>query len=103
MNRYIISPIASRDLEEIIDYFTKQDIDAGERFVAEFNKKCRNLMQFPNLGRSYADLAPLLRGISLEKYIIFIFYKPANDRIEIVRVVSGYRDLPALFSLPDAP
>jgi toxin ParE1/3/4 len=101
MSRYIISPTASRDLEEIIDYFTERDINAGERFVAEFNKRCRNLIQFPNLGRSYADLAPLLRGISLDGYIIF--YKPANDEIEIVRVVSGYRDLPALFSLPDAP
>jgi toxin ParE1/3/4 len=101
MSRYIISPTASRDLEEIIDYFTERDINAGEHFVAEFNKRCRNLIQFPNLGRSYADLTPLLRGISLDGYIIF--YKPANDEIEIVRVVSGYRDLPALFSLPDAP
>lgn len=101
MSRYIISPTASRDVEEIIDYFTERDIDAGECFVTEFNKKCRNLVQFPNLGRSYADLAPLLRGISLDGYIIF--YKPADNGIEIVRVVSGYRDLPALFSPPDAP
>ena len=101
MSRYIISPTASRDLEEIIYYFTQRDIDAGERFIAKFNKKCRNLVQFPNLGRSYADLEPSLKGISLDGYIIL--YKPADDGIEIVRVLSGYRDLPALFSPPDAP
>lgn len=101
MSRYIISPTASRDLEEIIDYFAERDIDAGERFIGEFNNKCRNLVQFPNLGRSYADLATSLRGMALDGYIVF--YKPADDGIEIVRVVSGYRDLPTLFSTPDAP
>ena len=101
MNRYIISPTASQDLDEIIDYLAARDIDAGERFITEFNKKCRNLVQFPNLGRSYTELAPSLRGLALDGYIIF--YKPTDDGIEIVRVVSGYRDLPILFSPPDAP
>jgi plasmid stabilization system protein ParE len=32
MSRYIISPSASRDLEDIIDYLSEQSIDAGEQF-----------------------------------------------------------------------
>lgn len=39
MKRYIISPEANQDLEEIIDYFLSRNIDAGERFVGKFNKK----------------------------------------------------------------
>ncbi len=35
----MISPEASRDLSEIIDYFVTRNIDAGERFVDEFEKK----------------------------------------------------------------
>jgi toxin ParE1/3/4 len=42
MKQHIISPEASQDLEEIIDYFTNRNIDAGERFIDEFNKKCRS-------------------------------------------------------------
>lgn len=96
MSRYIISPAASQDLDEIIDTFLQGSIEAGERFLEKFNRKCRNLIQFPQMGRSYEDLAPGLRGIPLEGYIIL--YRLAGGGIEIVRVVSGYRDLPALFS-----
>ncbi|WP_333372805.1 type II toxin-antitoxin system RelE/ParE family toxin [Microcoleus sp. N9_B4] len=53
MSRYIISPEASRDLNEITDYFATRNIDAGEQFVEDFDKKCRNLVKFPNIGRSY--------------------------------------------------
>lgn len=35
MKMHIISPEASRDLSEIIDYFVTKNIDAGERFVDE--------------------------------------------------------------------
>jgi toxin ParE1/3/4 len=38
MKIHIISPEANRDLSEIIDYFANRNIDAGERFVDEFEK-----------------------------------------------------------------
>ena len=47
------------------------------------------------MGRSYSDIKDYLRGISLEGYIIF--YRVTNNGIEILRVVSGYRDYPSLF------
>ncbi|NJO64860.1 MAG: type II toxin-antitoxin system RelE/ParE family toxin [Richelia sp. RM2_1_2] len=95
MKQHIISPEANKDLQEIIDYFTSRNIDAGERFVDEFNKKCKYLANFPNMGRSYADIKDYLRGISLDGYIIF--YRVIDNGIEILRVVSGYRDYPSLF------
>jgi toxin ParE1/3/4 len=93
---YIISPEASRDLVEIIDYFANRNIiDAGERFVDEFEKKCKYIANLPNMGRSYSNIKPDLRGVPLEGYVIL--YRVINDGIEIVRVVSGYRDLESLF------
>lgn len=38
-----------------------------------------------------------MRGLPLDGYIIF--YQNINDGIEIVRIVSGKRDLKALFAL----
>ena len=96
MKQHIISPEANKDLSEIIDYFTSRNIDAGERFIDEFNKKCRYLANFPNMGRSYSDIKDYLRGISLEGYIIF--YRVTDSGVEILRVVSGYRDYPSLFA-----
>lgn len=95
MKHYIISQPAIKDLEEIIDYFSSHNLEAGERFINEFEKKCKYLANFPNMGRSYDDIKPSLRGLSLASYIIF--YRVIDDVIEIIRVVSGYRDLESLF------
>jgi toxin ParE1/3/4 len=95
MKRHIISQPAIKDLEKIIDYFSSRNVDAGERFINEFDKKCKNLANFPNMGRSYDDIKPSLRGLPLADYIIF--YRIIDDGIEIIRVVSGYRDLESLF------
>ncbi|WP_225225965.1 type II toxin-antitoxin system RelE/ParE family toxin [Komarekiella delphini-convector] len=70
--QYVISVEASQDLDNILDYFLQRNIDAGEKFIQEFNKKCQNLTKFPNIGRSYANIDPTLRGISVDGYIIFI-------------------------------
>ncbi|MEH1795784.1 type II toxin-antitoxin system RelE/ParE family toxin [Nostoc sp.] len=52
MSRYVISLSASRDLNEISDYFLIQNLEAGEKLFREFNNKCQNLAVFPNMGRS---------------------------------------------------
>ncbi|MDJ0797060.1 MAG: type II toxin-antitoxin system RelE/ParE family toxin [Calothrix sp. MO_167.B12] len=96
MTQHIISPEASQDLSEIIDYFASRNIDAGERFVDEFEKKCKYLANFPNMGRSYGNIKPELRGVPLDGYIIL--YRIIDGRIEIVRVISGYRNLESLFT-----
>jgi len=54
MNRLVITLEASRDLSEISDYFLAQSVDAGDRFVEGFGKKCQQIAQFPYLGRSYS-------------------------------------------------
>jgi toxin ParE1/3/4 len=96
MNQYAIAKEASQDLDEILDYFLTLNIEAGERFVQSFNRKCQNLVQFPNIGRIYDHIAPGLRGIPLNGYIIF--YRIVDEGLIIVRVVSGYRNLEFIFS-----
>ncbi len=91
-----ITAAASQDLNEISDYFLAQSIDAGDRFVSAFHQKCNHLARYPYLGKSYTDLREALRGLTLMNYIIF--YRVVGDDIEILRVVSGYRDLQGIFS-----
>ncbi|NET52532.1 MAG: type II toxin-antitoxin system RelE/ParE family toxin [Merismopedia sp. SIO2A8] len=91
----IISPDASHDLDEIFDYLVSNNIEAGERFVISFEQKCAKQLQFPKIGRSYQELETSLRGVPLAHYIIL--YRLRDENIEIVRVVSGYRDLDNLF------
>lgn len=96
MKRYIISPSATRDLNAIADYFLEHNIEAGENLLREFDRKCKKLMQFPNMGRSYAHLKPDLRGLPLDGYIVL--YRVKGDAVEVLRVVNGRQDLESLFS-----
>ncbi len=95
MNKYSLSQAAIRDLDEISSYFANVSIEAGDRFVQRFAEKCRNLIKFPKMGRSYAEIVPNLRGVPLDGYIIL--YQVTEMEIEIVRVISGYRNLESLF------
>jgi toxin ParE1/3/4 len=57
---YILSVEASQDIENILDYFLQRNIDAGEKFVKDFNNKCLNIVKFPKIGRSgYRDIESL--------------------------------------------
>lgn len=96
MTLYTIAPEASQDLDAISTYFLSRNIETGERWFQKFNSKCQQLLQFPMLGREYLEVRPGVRGIPLEGFVIF--YRVKNESIEIMRVVSGRRDLKALFA-----
>lgn len=87
---------ASRDIESIIDFIAdSSSFDAAERFLKKVNQKCINLANFPNMGQRRDELAPSLRSFPVDDYLIF--YRPVEEGIEILRFISGYRDLDALF------
>ena len=95
MSRYCINILASQDLNELADYFAKNNVEAGERFFQAFARKCQQLVIFSNSGKSYETIRPELRGLSLEGYIIF--YRVLDDGIEVLRVLSGRRNFQSLF------
>jgi toxin ParE1/3/4 len=92
--RYSIAASASQDLDRISEYYTSRSIEAGERLFQEFNRKCQNLVQFPNMGRSYGHILPNLRGIPLDGYIIF--YQVTEEAVTILHVVNGSQDIETL-------
>ena len=65
MSQFLIALEASRDLAGIVEYFELHNLDAGDRFVAAFNQKCKYLTQFPKIGKRYPELGSELRGITL--------------------------------------
>jgi toxin ParE1/3/4 len=85
LTQYIIAPEASQDLEEISAYYAIQNIEAGEKLINELENKCKYLVKFPKIGRSYGTIRTDLRGISCSGYIIF--YRISENTIEILRVV----------------
>jgi toxin ParE1/3/4 len=96
MSNYNFSVQASLELEEIEEYMALNDPAAAARFVDAVFQKCILVANFPNIGKSYENLAPSLRGFLVDDYIIF--YYPRVDGIDVTRVLIGYRDLEGIFS-----
>ena len=56
---------------------------------------CQLLAQQPLMGQARPELAADLRSFSVGNYVIF--FLPLADGIEVQRVLSGARDVDALF------
>ena len=95
MRTYNLTDEALQDLDDIFKYLSSYSLDAADRFLDALEKKSENLVAFPQMGKSYEDLAPQLRGVPIDGYIIL--YRLMGEDIEIIRIVSGYRDLKSLF------
>ena len=90
---------AIQDIEQIADYIARQSgLDIADRFLSKIAKFAK-IAQFPNLGRQRDEILPGLRSLPMDNYLIL--YMPIGQDVEIFRVVSGYRDLSALFTDAD--
>ncbi len=96
---FILAPSATRDLDRLSQYFLETNVEAGERLFKALNQKFYNLTKFPNLGKLYSHLNPEIRGLLVEKHIIF--YRVTDVEVEIVRIVDGRQDLTQLFITED--
>jgi toxin ParE1/3/4 len=94
--RFRLTDPAIQDIEQIADYIAQQSgLDRAERFLTELDGKFAKIAQFPKLGRQRNEILPNLRSLPIDNYLIL--YMPIDPNIDILRVVSGYRDLSALF------
>lgn len=95
MSQYRISDQARADVSELWDYIARQSVRAADRLVDAIFDKYKILASFPELGTSYEQYRPGLRGFAFGNFVIF--YRASEDGIEVARVVRGARDLPSLF------
>lgn len=84
-------PQARRDLIEIWQYIHADNPAAADRMLARFEATLVTLRDMPQSGRARPELAADLRSRPVGSYILF--YKPVPAGIELVRVISGYRDI----------
>jgi toxin ParE1/3/4 len=95
MNQYRFTRAAQKDLKVITGYIADQNLPAARRFADEVFQKCQTLAQFPEMGRLWNELVPPLRSFPVDRHLIF--YRSVAGGIQIMRIVSGYRDLSAIF------
>ncbi len=90
-----LSKRAEADLDDIWFYVAQDSIRNADRLVSRIQKKCELLAASPGLGRHRDELRPSLQSFPFGRYVIF--YRALSDGIEVVRVLSGYRDIESIF------
>ncbi len=96
MTDFIVSPVASRDLDEIWVYIAEDSPSAADRWLDKLEKAIHLLASVPTVGHVRKDLTdkPVLFW-PVGRYLMI--YRADRQPIEIVRVISAYRDVTALF------
>lgn len=95
MNTFALTRRARDDLLEIWDYIAQDNPDAADRVIADMRGAMQRLADFPGTGHVREDLADeTLRVWPVYSYLII--YRPETRPLQIIRVVSGYRDLAVL-------
>ncbi len=95
MGTYSFTKAAIQDLDSICDDIAIDNPDAASNLFDDIRKQCVRVAKFPLSGKNYDILKPNLRGFIVKNYIVF--YTIEGENISIVKVVSGYRDLEAIF------
>lgn len=95
MKDLVVSERATDDLTEIWLYIAVDSPFAADRFVDDLYRACRALCDHSDLGRVRDDLQPEVRCLPYRRYLIF--YRVGADSIDIIRILSGYRDVTAIF------
>ena len=96
MASFVVSGPAAADLAEIYAWIAGDDQSAAARMLEELRSAMRRLAQHPGLGHVREDLADeTLKVWPVHSYLVI--YRPETAPLQIVRVLSGYRDIAAMF------
>lgn len=93
--RIVRSPAAENDLIDIWFGIAGDSPPAADRFLDAIAERILQLATFPESGPLRPDIGAGVRALAIGNYLVL--YRLAEQRIEIVRVVHGARDVSALF------
>ncbi|MCI0540797.1 MAG: type II toxin-antitoxin system RelE/ParE family toxin [Verrucomicrobiales bacterium] len=95
MADYFYSREARLDLLEIWEYIARDNVDAADRVEQKVQEAVSMLARNPDLGHLRLDLTSKpVRFWPVDSYLII--YDPATRPLEVVRILSGYRDIAKL-------
>lgn len=101
--RYVVLPKADRDLDDEADYLVKEaGLEVGLSFLTAAQETFDLLASQPAMGWQCRLKDPALGSVRVFRVTRFerflIFYRPARECIEILRVLHSSQDLDAVFA-----
>jgi len=92
---YRKSPEAERDLIQIWMYVATESRSAATQFIDRLHGHMGDLADMPGMGRIRVEFGPLVRSFAVDDFLIF--YRESQAGIDVIRVLSGRRDLRSVF------
>ena len=100
MDRIIWSPSAVADLESIHEFISRDSPNYAAELVEDLLAGPYQLLNFPRIGRVVPGFGQeQLRELLIGSYRVV--YELFSDRIEIVGVIHGRRDMPSALLDPE--
>jgi toxin ParE1/3/4 len=93
--KVFVSEEADADLLKTLSYLAERNPSVARSLAQEFASKFQSLTRFPFIGRDRSHLLPGLRSVVAARHVVF--YRVDQDRITVVRVLDGRRDIDAEF------
>jgi len=100
MTPFVLTPAATRDLEEIWDYLAADNRTAAERVLNKIEAAMEKLARTPGIGHLREDLADRRHRFFLV-YSYLIVYRPEARPLQVIRVLHASRDVRNLLKTPE--
>ncbi len=97
--RIHFSDQARADLGEIWDYLAERSEKTADQKLDRIKATCQLFVDTPELGRRREEFRAGLRSFPIDSYLIF--YRVGIERVDILRVLHGARNLEDLLSSDD--
>ena len=96
--RLVISKEARADLFAIEDYIAEQSGQIrATKVIERIEKTMNNLAFMPGIGRGRSYMEAGLRAFPAAPWTIVYDLLPDGDGINVIRIIDGRRNLPAIF------
>jgi toxin ParE1/3/4 len=94
MTKPVYTSAARQDLADILAYIARDKPRAAVEWVEKIEAKCLLIAEQPAMGERQRQLGTGVRSSVVGRYVIF--HRQANDRVEILRVIPGDRNITSL-------
>lgn len=93
MSRYLLSPAAQADLEQIWDYTQDRwGVDQAEEYLRELQRAIERVAANPRIGRACDDIRPGYRKLVSASQTLF-YRVTAEGPVDVVRVLHRRMDV----------
>jgi toxin ParE1/3/4 len=103
MKRFILTPRAKQDINDIWDYIAGDNIEAADRVLGALENAMIKLAMNPGLGH-WREVLTNKRHRFFLVYSYLIVYRHTTKPMQIIRVLHAARDVQSILGLtPDEP